>query len=123
MRAILNNVHGFSAFTVLGHSRSRLFGPKIGNISLERRVLPLCDRITIKVRAYDKSSIAVFAESFSRLWIGFTGRFDRGLVVVNFLDYVTAHQPRFRSTARDRTFIILAILRLRVPPRSRNGGL
>ncbi|MGZ4789849.1 MAG: TonB-dependent receptor domain-containing protein, partial [Terriglobales bacterium] len=30
VRATLNNVHGFSAFLVIGHSRSRLFSPEIG---------------------------------------------------------------------------------------------
>jgi hypothetical protein len=33
VRATLNNVHGFSAFSVLGHSRSRLFSPEIGGIN------------------------------------------------------------------------------------------
>jgi hypothetical protein len=41
VRMTLNNVHGFSAFSVLGHSRSRLFSPEIGGINFGTAYAPV----------------------------------------------------------------------------------
>lgn len=41
VRATLNNLHGLSAFSVLGHSRSRLFSPETGGINFGTAYAPV----------------------------------------------------------------------------------
>jgi hypothetical protein len=91
VRATLNNVHGFSAFTVLGHSRSRLFSPEIGGINFGTAYAPVAR--PDHDQGFEQTTNLQYQFSqraFHRLWIGFTWRFDSGLVVVSVPDYVTA---------------------------------
>jgi len=41
VRATLNNLHGLSAFAVLGHTRSRLFSPEIGGVNFGTTYAPV----------------------------------------------------------------------------------
>jgi hypothetical protein len=48
VRATLTKVHGFSAFTVMRHSRSRLFSPEIGGINVGTAYAPVAVPTTIR---------------------------------------------------------------------------
>jgi hypothetical protein len=91
VRATLNNVHGFSAFTVLGHSRSRLFSPEIGGINFGTAYAPVAR--PDHDQAFEQTTNLQYQfsrKAFHGLWMGFTWRFDSGLVVVSVPDYTTA---------------------------------
>jgi hypothetical protein len=91
VRATLNNVHGFSAFSVLGHSRSRLFSPEIGGINFGTAYAPVARPDHDQGFEQTTNLQYQFAQrSFRGLWVGLTWRFDSGLVVVSVPDYTTA---------------------------------
>src|SRR5438876_12243636 len=91
MRVTLNNVHGFSAFTVLGHSRSRLFSPEIGGINFGTAYAPVAR--PDHDQGFEQTTNLQYQFSqraMKGLWAGLTWRFDSGLVVVGVPDYNTA---------------------------------
>jgi hypothetical protein len=91
VRATLNNVHGFSAFTVLGHSRSRLFSPEIGGINFGTAYAPVARPDHDQGFEQTTNLQYQFSQSAMKgLWTGLTWRFDSGLVVVSVPDYTTA---------------------------------
>jgi hypothetical protein len=91
VRATLTNVHGFSAFTVLGHSRSRLFSPEIGGINFGTAYAPVARPDHDQGFEQTTNLQYQFSQSAARgLWLGLTWRFDSGLVVVSVPDYATA---------------------------------
>lgn len=91
VRVTLNNVHGFSAFSVLGHGRSRLFGPEIGGINFGNAYDPVAR--PDHDQAFEQTTNLQYQFSprtMRGLWVGLTWRFDSGLVVVSVPDYATA---------------------------------
>jgi hypothetical protein len=91
VRATLNNLHGFSAFTVLGHSRSRLFSPEVGGINFGTAYAPVARPDHDQGFQQTTNLQYQFLQSSLRgLWLGLTWRFDSGLVVVSVPDYDTA---------------------------------
>jgi hypothetical protein len=91
VRVTLHNVHGFSAFSVLGHSRSRLFGPEIGGINFGGGYEPVARPDHDQGFEQTANLQYQFPQAhFKNLWIGLTWRFDSGLVVVSVRDYATA---------------------------------
>jgi hypothetical protein len=91
VRATLAKVHGFSAFTVLGHSRSRLFSPEIGGINFGTAYAPVAR--PDHDQAFQQTTNLQYQFSqrdLHGLWLGLTWRFDSGLVVVSVPDYATA---------------------------------
>lgn len=91
VRLNLNNVHGFSAFSVLGHSRSRLFSPEIGGIDLGTAYDPVAR--PDHDQGFEQTTNLQYQfrqKNFRGLWLGLTWRFDSGLVVVSVPDYATA---------------------------------
>lgn len=91
MRVTLNNVHGFSAFSVMGHSRSRLFSPEIGGINFGTAYAPVAR--PDHDQAFQQTTNLQYQftrKHFRGLWLGLTWRFDSGLVVVSVPDYPTA---------------------------------
>ena len=91
VRATLNNVHGFSAFTVLGHSRSRLFSPETGGINFGTAYASVARPDHDQGFEQTTNLQYQFSQStFRGLWLGLTWRFDSGLVVVSVPDYATA---------------------------------
>lgn len=90
-RITLNNVHGFSAFTVLGHVRSRLFSPEIGGINFGSQYAPVAR--PDHDQGFEQTTnlqYEVPRRAWRGLWLGLTWRFDSGLVVVSVPDYATA---------------------------------
>lgn len=91
VRATLNNFHGLSAFTVLGHTRSRLFSPEIGGINFGTAYAPVARPDHDQGFEQTTNVQYQFRQRTMRgLWLGLTWRFDSGLVVVNVPDYATA---------------------------------
>jgi hypothetical protein len=91
VRATLNNVHGVSAFTVLGHSRSRLFSPEVGGINFGAAYAPVARPDHDQGFQQTTNVQYQFSRSDLRgLWLGLTWRFDSGLVVVSVPDFATA---------------------------------
>jgi hypothetical protein len=91
VRVTLNNVHGFSAFSVLGHSRSRLFSPEIGGINFGTAYAPVARPDHDQGFEQTTNLQYQFSQKDMRgLWVGLTWRFDSGLVVVSVPDYATA---------------------------------
>jgi len=91
VRATLSNVHGFSAFSVLGHSRSRLFSPEIGGINFGAAYAPVAR--PDHDQGFEQTTNVQYQFSqkdWRGLWAGLTWRFDSGLVVVSVPDYATA---------------------------------
>jgi hypothetical protein len=90
VRATLNNFHGFSAFTVLGHSRSRLFSPEIGGINFGTAYAPVARPDHDQGFEQTTNLQYQFPLKGAGLWTGLTWRFDSGLVVVSVPDYASA---------------------------------
>jgi hypothetical protein len=91
VRATLSNVHGFSAFAVLGHSRSRLFSLEVGGINFGTAYAPVARPDHDQGFQQTTNLQYQFPQRDLRgLWLGLTWRFDSGLVVVSVPDYATA---------------------------------
>jgi Carboxypeptidase regulatory-like domain len=91
VRATLTNVHGFSAFTVMGHSRSRLFSPESGGINFGTAYAPVARPDHDQGFQQTTNLQYQFSQKDLRgLWLGLTWRYDSGLVVVSVPDYATA---------------------------------
>jgi hypothetical protein len=91
VRVTLNNFHGFSAFGVLGHSRSRLFAPEIGGINFGAAYAPVAR--PDHDQGFEQTTNVQYQSSqkaLRGLWLGLTWRFDSGLVAVSVPDYATA---------------------------------
>jgi hypothetical protein len=91
VRATLNNVHGFSAFMVLGNTRSRLFSPEVGGINFGGGYDPVARPDHDQGFQQTTNLQYQFAGKRMRgMWLGLTWRYDSGLVVVSVPDYPTA---------------------------------
>jgi len=91
VRVTLSNVHGLSGFSVLGHTRSRLFSPEIGGINFGAAYDPVAR--PDHDQGFEQTTNLQYQFSHRELkglWFGFTWRFDSGLVVVSVPDYATA---------------------------------
>jgi hypothetical protein len=80
-----------SAFTVLGHTRSRLFSPEIGGINFGAGYDPVAR--PDHDQGFQQTTNIQYqfaARRMKGLWLGLTWRFDSGLVVVSVPDYATA---------------------------------
>lgn len=91
VRATLNNFLGLSAFTVLGHTRSRLFSPEIGGINFGTAYAPVAR--PDHDQGFEQTTNVQYQfrqRNMRGIWLGFTWRFDSGLVVVSVPDYATA---------------------------------
>jgi outer membrane receptor for Fe3+-dicitrate len=87
-RINLANVHGFSAFTVLGHTRSRLFRPEVGGINLGTKYAPVAR--PDHDQAFQQTTFLRYQPPRHAPWLALTWRFDSGLVAVSVPDYATA---------------------------------
>jgi Carboxypeptidase regulatory-like domain len=91
VRVTLRPAHGFSAFTVIGHTRSRLFGPEIGGINFGTAYASVAR--PDHDQGFEQTTNLQYQlarQGFRGLWLGLTWRFDSGLVVVSVPDYATA---------------------------------
>ena len=84
----LAEVHGFSAFAILGHTRSRLFSPEVGGINFGTQYAPVAR--PDHDQAFQQTTFLRYQPAARAPWIGLTWRLDSGLVAVSVPDYATA---------------------------------
>jgi Carboxypeptidase regulatory-like domain len=88
VRLSLNRIRGFSVFSVLGHTRSRLFSPEVGGINFGQPYAPVAR--PDHDQAFQQTTYLRYEFKPGGPWIAATWRFDSGLVVVSVPDYATA---------------------------------
>jgi hypothetical protein len=87
-RINLAAVHGFSAFAVGGHTRSRLFSPEVGGINFGTQYAPVAR--PDHDQAFQQTTFLRYQPGARAPWFAFTWRFDSGLVAVSVSDYASA---------------------------------
>jgi hypothetical protein len=87
-RVNLASTHGFSAFSVMGHTRSRLFSPEVGGINFGTQYAPVAR--PDHDQAFQQTTFVRYQPTLRAPWVGFTWRFDSGLVAVSVPAYATA---------------------------------
>jgi hypothetical protein len=88
VRVNLANIRGLSAFTILGHTRSRLFSPEIGGINFGTQYAPVAR--PDHDQAFQQTTFLRYQPGAHTPWFALTWRFDSGLVAVSVPDYATA---------------------------------
>ena len=79
VRLNLANTHGFTAYTVLGHTRARFFGPEIGGLIFNSPVNSGAFRIDHD-EALEQTTNLHYQFKKTGPWVSFTWRYDSGLV-------------------------------------------
>ena len=89
IRVNLTNTHGFSAYSVLGHSRARFFGPENGGIIFNSPVSFPVFRIDHD-QAFQQSTHIQYQFPKRGPWVALTWRYDSGLVAGHVPDLASA---------------------------------
>ncbi|HXR75663.1 MAG TPA: TonB-dependent receptor [Bryobacteraceae bacterium] len=99
LRLSTPNLHGFQAYTTLGHTRARFFGPETGGLVFNSAVSAGVFRIDHD-QALQQTTDFRYQYKKDGPWIAFTWRFDSGEVAgaVATLDDVLALTPAQQST-------------------------
>lgn len=82
--------HGLSAYTVMGHARSRFFGPEVGGILFNS---PVADSGPFRIdhdQAFEQNTHVQYQVGKSGPWFGFTWEYQSGLVAGAVPDFATA---------------------------------
>ena len=91
-RITLADIHGFSAYTVMGHTRSRFFGPEIGGLVFNDVPTNGVFRIDHS-EEFEQTTFLRYQYGKSGPWASFTWRFNSGLALPSVVpDYATALQ-------------------------------
>ncbi len=86
---VMKDFHGFTARSDLGHTRSRFFGPEVGGIIFNSPLDTGVFRIDHD-EAFEQTTQVQYQASPSLPWLGFTWRYDSGLVAGNVPDLASA---------------------------------
>jgi hypothetical protein len=73
------NLHGFQAYTTMGHSRARFFGPENGGLIFNSDVSDAVFRIDHD-QAFQQTTNLRYQHGSTGPWISFVWRYDSGLV-------------------------------------------
>ena len=91
-RITLVDLHGFSAYTVMGHTRSRFFGPEIGGLVFN----DVPDNGVFRIdhsEEFEQTTYVRYQYRKSGPWASFTWRFNSGLALPGVVpDYASALQ-------------------------------
>jgi hypothetical protein len=91
-RLTLADTHGFSAYTVMGHTRSRFFGPEIGGLVFNNVPNNGVFRIDHS-EEFEQTTNLRYQFGKSGLWTSFSWRFNSGLALPGVVpDYAAALQ-------------------------------
>ena len=91
-RITLAELHGFSAYTVMGHTRSRFFGPEIGGLVFNDVPSNGVFRIDHS-EEFQQTTFLRYQFGKSGAWASFTWRFNSGLALPGVApDYASAMQ-------------------------------
>ena len=89
IRVNLADFHGLSAYTVMGHTRSRYFGPENGGVIFNSPLNLDVFRIDHD-QAFQQSTHVQYQMPKNLPWVAFTWRYDSGLVAGSVPDFATA---------------------------------
>ncbi len=89
IRVNLTNIHGFSAYSVMGHTRSRFFGPENGGLIFNSPVTLPVFRIDHD-QAFQQSTHFQYQFPKRGPWVAFTWKYDGGLVAGHVPDLASA---------------------------------
>ncbi|HEX6878980.1 MAG TPA: TonB-dependent receptor, partial [Terriglobales bacterium] len=81
--------HGVSAYSVMGHTRSRFFGPEVGGILFNSPVSTGVFRIDHD-QAFQQTTHLQYQIGKKLPWVGFTWSYQSGMVAGSVPDYATA---------------------------------
>jgi hypothetical protein len=79
VRLSTTNIHGFQAYTTIGHTRSRYFGPENGGLAFNSPVDAPVFRIDHD-QAFQQTTHLRYQRPNNGPWAAFTWRYDSGLV-------------------------------------------
>lgn len=85
IRVSTSNLHGFQAYTTLGHTRARFFGPETGGLIFNSPLDVGAFRIDHD-QALQQTSFLRYQHGKDGLWTSFTWRFDSGEVAGSVTD-------------------------------------
>ena len=89
IRVNVPNFHGVTAYAVLGHARSRFFGPETGGIIFNSPTSTGVFRIDHD-QVFQQTAHVQYQPKKDWPWIGLTWRYDSGLVAGAVPDFATA---------------------------------
>jgi hypothetical protein len=89
VRVTLPEVHGFSAYTTVSHTRARLFGPELGGLRFSASYAPVA-RPDHDQPFQQTTHVAYRTDKLAGFWTGLTWRYDSGLVAVSVPTYADA---------------------------------
>ena len=89
LRVNLRDFHGFQAYTALGHTRARFFGPEIGGLIFNSPVDQGVFRIDHD-EALEQTTNLRYQRKKNEPWFSFTWRYDSGQVAGNVPDLASA---------------------------------
>ncbi|MEO8131191.1 MAG: TonB-dependent receptor, partial [Bryobacteraceae bacterium] len=89
VRVSTPDIHGFQAYTTMGHTRARFFGPENGGLIFNSPVDNAVFRIDHD-QAFQQTTNLRYQRPHNGLWGGFTWRYDSGLVAGAVPDQQTA---------------------------------
>ena len=91
-RITLNEFHGFTAYTVMGHTRSRFFGPETGGLVFNN----VPDNGVFRIdhsEEFEQTTFLRYQYGKAGPWAAFTWRFNSGLALPGVVpDYASALQ-------------------------------
>ncbi len=85
LRLSTSNLHGFQAYTTLGHTRARFFGPEVGGLVFNSPLSIGAFRIDHD-QAFQQTSYLHYQHGKDGIWATFTWRFDSGEVAGSVTD-------------------------------------
>jgi hypothetical protein len=89
LRISTSNLHGFQAYSTLGHTRARFFGPEIGGLIFNSPLNDSVFRIDHD-QALQQTSFLRYQHGKDGMWASFTWRFDSGEVAGSVTDLADA---------------------------------
>jgi hypothetical protein len=88
-RISTSSIHGFQAFTTIGHTRARYFGPEVGGLLFNSPLSSSVFRIDHD-QAFQQTTYLRYQYKKNGPWAAFTWRFDSGEVAGSVTDLADA---------------------------------
>ncbi len=89
VRLTMPELHGWSAYSVMGHTRSRFFGPEVGGILFNSPVATGVFRIDHD-QAFEQNTHVQYQFGKKLPWVGLTWNYESGMVAGNVPSYADA---------------------------------
>ena len=104
VRVSTSSLHGFQAYTTMGHTRARFFGPETGGLIFNSPLDTGVFRIDHD-QAFQQTSYLRYQHEKDGLWLMFTWRFDSGEAAGSVTDLADALALTARAAGRYRIFL------------------